>query len=183
MKTKRPGFTFGNVRRWSLDSFLSFWVQKKLSKLGLKKTASFWFSQFPDSWNGLTVWSYPDPLSYKFIFDLLIRGFIPTDLTQELSKYLYKKDVSEAINLIVSKAIDIFHEDIWAYRCQLFTDKERSLGIDQSAKTSRSSPSVRQAPFSSVRRPSASPSRWMTWISQSLLQRKPWTDFCIYING
>ena len=108
----------------------------------VKENSKFRFSQFPDSQNGLTVWSYPDPLSYEFTFDLLIRGFIPTDLTQELSKYLYKKDVSEAINLIVFKAIDIFHEDVWAYRCQLFTDKERSLGIDQSAKTSRSSPSA-----------------------------------------
>src|SRR2546422_8813729 len=113
----------------------------------------------------------------------MIKGFIPTDLTSELAKYLYKKDVSEAINLIVSKAIDIFHEDVWAYRCQLFTDKERSLGIDQSAKTSRSSLSARRAPFSSIRRPSASPVRCMTWIFQSLLQRKPWTDFRIYINS
>src|SRR5947209_8617562 len=103
-------------------------------------------------------------------FDLMIKGFIPADLTGELAKYLCKKDISEAINLIVSKAIDIFHEDIWAYRCKLFAKKELILGIDQSSKTTRSSPSVRRITPSSICQPLASPLRWMTWISQSLVQ-------------
>ena len=123
-----------------------------------------------------------DPSFYGFTFDLLIKGLIPSDLTDELSKYVCKKDVPEAINLVVSKAIDIFHEDIWAYRCQLFPEKEHTLGIDQSSKTTPSTRSTRQSPFYSFRRLSASPNRWMTWISQSLVQRKPWTDFRIYIN-
>ena len=60
----------------------------------------------------------------------MIKGFIPADLTSELAKFLYKKDISEAIKLIVSKAIDIFHENIWAHRCKLFAEKETMLGID-----------------------------------------------------
>jgi len=60
----------------------------------------------------------------------MIKGFIPSELTHELAKYLYKKDISEAINLLVSKAIDIFHEDIWAYRCRLVAERETTLGID-----------------------------------------------------
>ena len=95
----------------------------------------------------------------------MIKGLIPSDLTDELSKYLCKKDIPEVINLIVLKAIDIFHKDIWAYRYQLFAEKERALGIDQSSKTSQSSRSVRQPPLSSFRRLNASPNRWMTWIS------------------
>src|SRR5947209_21138 len=116
-------------------------------------------------------------------FDFIIKGYIPADLTLELAKYLYKTDISEAIDLLVSKAIDIFHEDIWAYRCKLFAEQEQNLGIDQSSKTSHSSPSIRHSTPSSIRRPLASPLRWMTWISQSLVQRKPWTDFRIYINS
>src|SRR5581483_2891955 len=113
----------------------------------------------------------------------MIKGFIPSDLTHELSKYLYKKDASDAINLLVSKAIDIFHEDIWAHRCRLFIEKELALGIDQSSKTSRFTLSIRTSTPSPVRWPPAPSVRWMTWISQSILQRKPWTDFCIYINS
>src|SRR5581483_3750434 len=143
----------------------------------------FQINHIPDSWNNLSIWQYPDLLSASMSFDLLIRGFIPSDLTRKLAKYLYKKNASEAINLLVSKAIDIFHEDIWAYRCKLFAEKELALGIDQSSKTSRAIPSVGLSTPSSIRRPLASPSRWMTWISQSMLQRKPWTDFRIYING
>src|SRR5581483_5053412 len=110
-------------------------------------------------------------------------GFIPSELTCELAKYLCKKDISDAINLLISKAIDIFHEDIWAHRCRLFAEKKLALGIDQLSKTSRAIPSARPSTPSPIRRPLASPSRWMTWISQSMLQRKPWTDFRIYING
>src|SRR2546422_315854 len=95
----------------------------------------------------------------------MIKGFIPTDLTSKLAKYLYKKDISEAIDLIVSKAIDIFHEDVWAHRCKLFAEQEITLGIDQASKTSQSLSSVRRSPPSSIRRPLASPLRWMTWIS------------------
>ena len=98
-------------------------------------------------WNNLSVWTYPDPSFYGITFDSLIKGLIPSDLTDELSKYLSKKDISEAINLVVSKAIDIFHEDIWAYRCQLFAEKEHTLGIDQSSKTTPSTRSTRQSPF------------------------------------
>jgi hypothetical protein len=143
----------------------------------------FQIHHVPDSWNNLSVWQYPDSLSASISFDLLIRGFIPSELTRELAKYLYKKDTSDAINLLVSKAIDIFHEDIWAHRCRLFAEKELTLGIDQSSKTSRATPSFRLLTPLSIRWPLASPSRWMTWISQSMLQRKPWTDFRIYING
>ena len=115
---------------------------------------------------------------------MLIKGLIPTALTDELNRYLFKKDITEAINVLVSKAIDIFHEDVWQHRCQLFAEKESSLGIDQSAKTSRSTPSTRRSsPQDSVRRLNASPTRWMTWISESLKVRKPWSDFPIYINS
>ena len=147
------------------------------------ENSKFRFNQFPDSWNRLTVWNYPDPQVVTNTFDLLIREFIPSNLTCELDKYLYKKDISDTINLLVSKAIDIFHKDIQAYRCKLFAKKELILGIDQSSKTSHSLPSVRQQLFFSVCHPSASPFRWMTWISQSLVQRKPQTDFRIYINS
>src|SRR5581483_11800882 len=100
----------------------------------------FQINHIPESWNNLSVWQYPNLLSASISFDLLIRGFIPSELTRELAKYLYKKDISDAINLLVSKAIDIFHEDIWAHRCRLFAEKELALGIDQSSKTSRAIP-------------------------------------------
>ena len=164
-----------------LSSLLS--STKQAFETWINDNCKFQISHLPDSWNNLSVWKYPDPSVSTTTFDLMIKGLIPSDLTRELNKYLYRKDVSEAINLIVSKSIDIFHEDIWAYRCKLFAEKESILGIDQASKTSRSIPSVRQSPFSSVHRPLASPSRWKTWISQSLVHRKPWTDFRIYINS
>ena len=149
----------------------------------VKENTKLQFTHFSTQWNNLSVWTYSDSSFYGFTFDLLIKGLIPSELTKELSKYLCKKDIPEVVNLVVSKAIDIFHEDIWAYRCQLFAEKEHTLGIDQSSKTTPSSRSTRQSPFLSFRRLNTSPNRWMTWISQSSVQRKPWTDFRIYINS
>src|SRR5205807_2231067 len=156
---------------------------KQAFETWIKENSKFRITHFPDSWNNSSVWMYPDPCVSSTTFDFMIKGIVPSDLTNELAKYLYRKDISEAINLIVSKAIDIFHEDIWAYRCKLFAEQELVLGIDQSSKTSHSSPSVRHSTPSSIHRPLASPLRWMTWISRSLVQRKPWTDFRIYINS
>ena len=139
---------------------------------------------FTDRWNYLDIWKYPDLSCHGFTFDMLIKGLIPKDLTDELTRYLSKKDTTDAINVLVSKAIDIFHDDVWQYRCQLFAEYEASLGINQSSKASRStSSSDRTSSYSSFRRLNASPNRWMTWISESLKFRKPWSDFPIYINS
>ena len=156
---------------------------KQAFETWIKENSRFHIDHFPDSWNDLTAWKYPDPIMFTTTFNFMIKGYIPADLTLKLAKYLYKTDISEAINLLMSKAIDIFHEDIWAYRCRLFAKQETALGIDQASKTSRSVYSPRRTSPSSFRRPFASPPRWMTWISQSMLQRRPWTDFRIYINS
>jgi len=181
---KKPGTIFGNAQCSNQDFFLSLTVQiKQAFETWIKDNCKFQINHLPDSWNSLSVWQYPDVLSTSTTFDLMIKGFIPSDLTHELSKYLYKKDASDAINLLVSKAIDIFYEDIWAHRCRLFIEKELALGINQSSKTNRSTPSIRTSIPSPVHQPPTSPSRWITWISQSILQRKPWTDFRTYINS
>src|SRR3989449_2231588 len=74
-----------------LNSLLT--CTKQAFEAWIKENSKFRINHLPDSWNNLIVWQYPDPCMASTTFDLMIKGFIPTDLTSELAKYLFKKDI------------------------------------------------------------------------------------------
>src|SRR4051794_35442987 len=86
-------------------------------------------TNFVSSFNNLPCWNLPSLSSPDQVsFDLLIKGFIPSALTNLLSTVANKKEVA-SINNIISTAQLTFHDDIWNYRCKHFNKWERTQGI------------------------------------------------------
>ena len=140
---------------------------------------------FADSWQNLDVWSPPDNDTSLITFDFLIRGFVPTALTLELSRHLTKPEVLEAIGSIISTAQSMFFEQAWKFRCREFITFEKSEGIDQTSKKSSlvSSRLLLNRTASPATHLTSYPNRWLTWISKALTQGGSWMGFRIHINS
>ena len=138
------------------------------------------------SWHDLDCWKYPDGHSSNSLtFDYLVRGFIPTQLTNHLSLLIRKKDALKALGDTMSQAIVHFKDKIWSFRCEHFTRTATALGITHSDKTGsvRSShPNVLATRSGNTQSRSTPSNRWKTWIMQSLTAGTNWMDFRIHIN-
>jgi hypothetical protein len=141
---------------------------------------------FTNEWNDLECWQYPSPISTSQQFASLLQGFIPSSLTKALSAYLNKKESLNAIGKILTASKDIFHDDAWSLRCREFALFEASEGISMKDKTSGLSNSARfrsTTPSNTHQTSPSSSSRWMKWITQSLITGLPWMGFRIHINS
>ena len=137
-------------------------------------------------WHSLSCWSLPlvsaSNSNSSLTFDYLIRGFVPSALTEYLSPYFIKSDISAVIHQVVSRAQFLFKGSIWSYRCTKFAEFELSHGISHVNKV--------HPPSSSASSRSLSPliqysdvSHWKIWLARSLSARKPWMDFLLCINS
>src|SRR5436305_9068422 len=72
---------------------------------------------FVNTFTSLPCWSLPSPSgqSQDLNFDSLVRGFIPSALTDLLSTVATKKEVAVTTNSIFSTAQAIFPDDVWNY--------------------------------------------------------------------
>ena len=96
---------------------------------------------FVNTFTSLPCWSLPSPSgqSQDLNFDSLVRGFIPTALTDLLSTVANKKEAAIINNSIFSTAQAIFWDDIWNYRYDEFIIWEQQMNISNAMKKSTSS--------------------------------------------
>jgi hypothetical protein len=140
---------------------------------------------FNNTWHNQSCWQYPrEDNTNTLSFDYLVRGFVPKQLTKELSSYLNKKESLKALGDILTATNHLFNEHIWKFRCKEFGRFEETMGITQALKTTFAKPPTRHSSSTRNSAPShASPSdRWRSWIVQSLLTGSYWMGFRIYIN-
>jgi len=141
-----------------------------------------------DTFTSLPCWSLPSHQEQlqDLNFDSLVRGFIPSALTDLLSTVANKKDVAVINNSIFSTAQTIFRDDVWDYRCSEFITWEQQKNISNSMKKSTSSGydrNVRNRVNLSARSRTFSSNRWKSWISQAIDTGRPWSGFHIHINS
>src|SRR5215469_5633201 len=87
------------------------------------------------SWQLLSCWDLPNKnTNYKFSFETLIRGFIPSDLSKEIIKYTTKKYAYGCIASVVNAARDSIYSQIWKPRCNMFRRFEVSHHINPKDK-------------------------------------------------
>jgi peptidoglycan hydrolase-like amidase len=125
-------------------------------------------------------------LSQDLNFDSLVRGFIPSTLTDLLSTVVNKKEVATINNTIFSTAQAIFRDEIWDFRCNEFVTWEQTKNISNSSKKLSSSGydrNVRNRVNLSTRSRTSSSNRWKSWISQAIDTGRPWSGFHIHINS
>jgi len=132
-------------------------------------------STFDNTWNSLSCWDLPTTNTNHVTFDLIIKGFIPTAFTTAISTVVNKKETSAIIDSVISVAQTVFREEIWSYRCDLFTEWEASKGITTAIKKSSSAGFVRsRASVNNCHSNSPSiPDRWKSWIAQAIDTGRP----------
>jgi hypothetical protein len=139
------------------------------------------------SWHNLDCWKYPSESTNLLTFDYLIRGFIPLQLTQELSIFFNKKDSDKVLGEILTSAINQFREQIWKLRCREFALFETHMGIDQAIKTNTQRPTIyRSINNNNNNYTNNQPANgWKSWIIKSLESDSlnKWMDFHIHINN
>jgi hypothetical protein len=131
----------------------------------------------------------------KLTFDFLIKGFIPTQLTQAINFSLPSKQSIILVEKVLVKAIDLFRRDVWNFRCYNFSlvaehmhnityndiihQRINTFSRPQKGHPSRSFGSLNYNDQSTV----ISPFPWQSWMMSSFLEKKQWMDFHIRINS
>jgi hypothetical protein len=145
---------------------------------------------FQASWHDLDCWKYPTPDTKGLLtFDYLLRGFIPRDLTQEISKFCNSKVSYKILGDSLNSSINQFREQIWLPRCKDFARFEAHMNIEQAAKTSAPKPALRKLTTTINRTTEHTHSHptnsWKSWIVKSLDANslRNWMDFHIHINN
>jgi hypothetical protein len=138
---------------------------------------------FINTWSNLPCFSYPTNDLSIFSFESLIRGFVPTCLTNCLNTVLPKKKVLAITNKTLFNARSYFREHIWQYRCEVMSNFEKHMGITSQMKTSPYQGS-RNLPNQPCRTTSITPATptsddevWKSWIAQAIDTGHPWRRF------
>ena len=141
-------------------------------------------ASFNNTFNSLPCWSLPmASTSHVTSFDMLLRGIIPSTLTDLLSTIRSKQETLDIINNIVGTAQALFRDTVWNHRCEAINEWEKLNGLTGLMKRSSSAGYSRNpATTTNSSRPSAS-GRWKSWITQSIDAGRPWLGFHIHINS
>ena len=172
--------------RTRIDSLI---ITTKEAYLSLLRTYVYRLSStFVNTFTSLPCWSLPPSSgqAQDLNFDSLVRGFIPSSLTDLLSTIVNKKEVAIINNSLLSTAQAIFHDDIWDLRCNEFVTWEQTKNISNSSKKLSSSGfdrNVRNRANLSTRSRTSSSNCWKSWISQAIDTGRPWSGFHIHINS
>jgi hypothetical protein len=142
-------------------------------------------SSFDNDMDSVSCWSLPDATAPHHVlsFDSLIRGLVPSALTNLLLTVTSKSNVAAIINNICGTAQSIFRDDVWNYRCEEFNEWEKRHNIDGRLKKSSSAGYKRDPATNSIPSRSSTSDRWKSWISQSIDTGRPWLGFRIHINS
>ena len=167
---------------------LSLWDETNEAALSIiKAEAEILPSTFENNLNSHDCWRYPDDDTSILSFDSIIKGFVPTSLTNTLSQIFLKKDVSRIVCAVFSAAKELFHKHVWLFRCEEFDVFELSEGITQQLKHSPYKSSSTSPTSSSISHLFAllisADTKWKSWIAQSLNTGRPWSGFLSHINS
>jgi hypothetical protein len=138
--------------------------------------------RFSAKFNDLSCWLLPQDTNSSCInFDLLLRGFVPKELSTLIKSVVGTQELTQTfLASITTITHDIFKEHIWKPRCDAMIIFERNNNITTKQKrSSTSTPSSNSLP----RTPSSPLNRWQTWTSRAMDTGFSWQDFHTCINS
>src|SRR6266498_3761473 len=118
---------------------------------------------------------------------LLVRGFVPTSLFNNINVILRnKKSTQHLISCMMNKLFKMFRSDIWSPRNQLLVAYESSINITPSMKKSGISgfhPSYVVKPIGPPSHTTLYSSRsYETWVDKAIDFGNSWLDFVLSLN-
>ena len=134
------------------------------------------------SLSSLLCWSLPQPSSQHLDFSFLLRGFIPSELSNLIRSIVGTSSLThKIIGESISAAQQVFKDDIWQHHLTVMHEFERIKGITQKDKYSSSSGSILLSRSSS--HISSTSNRWLSWITKYMNTGLLWQGFLTRINS